>query len=370
MTMKKFRTVDLFCGGGGLSQGLQNAGFDVVAAFDWWQPAINFYNQNITGHSAYRQDLSDVESSVERISKWKPAVIVGGPPCQDFSSAGKRDESGGRAELTTAYAQIVCKIRPQLFIMENVDRAIKANIYQKALNLFADAGYHLTIAILDASLCGAPQKRKRVVVVGSLKEPSVSLTDIYKEMQSDKPMTIRDYLGNSIDIDFYYRHPRSYARRGIFSIDEPSPTVRGVNRPIPSGYPGHPGDAAPVTTKNLRPLTTKERSLIQTFPAEWVMVGAKSEVEQIIGNAVPVKLGEFVGRAIIRADAKDPFVKSPSPTDSFTPSPEPPTIRQPFFVFEQRCRYSSSDNGICIKRAAGKPSKTVKACYARMKDDG
>ena len=102
--MNKFRTVDLFCGGGGLSQGLQNAGFDIVAAFDCWQPAINFYNQNILGHSAYQQDLSNVRASVERISKWKPAVIVGGPPCQDFSSAGKRDEGGGRAELTTAYA--------------------------------------------------------------------------------------------------------------------------------------------------------------------------------------------------------------------------------------------------------------------------
>ena len=264
--MNKFRTVDLFCGGGGLSQGLQNAGFDIVAAFDWWQPAINFYNQNITGHSAYRQDLSDVDASVERIFKWKPSVIVGGPPCQDFSSAGKRDERGGRAELTTAYARIVCAIRPQLFVMENVDRAVKAKIYREALGIFEEAGYHLTIAILDASLCGAPQKRKRVVVVGSLRMPKVSLTDIYKEMQSDKPMTIRDYLGDSLGIDFYYRHPRSYARRGIFSIDEPSPTVRGVNRPIPNGYPGHPGDAAPVTTKNLRPLTTKERSLIQTFP--------------------------------------------------------------------------------------------------------
>lgn len=368
--MNKFRTVDLFCGGGGLSQGLQNAGFDIVAAFDWWQPAINFYNQNITGHSAYRQDLSDVESSVERISKWGPSVIVGGPPCQDFSSAGKRDESGGRAELTTAYAQIVCKVRPQLFIMENVDRAIKASIYQKALNLFADAGYHLTIAILDASLCGAPQKRKRVVVVGSLQKTSVSLTDIYKEMQSEKPMTIRDYLGNSLGIDFYYRHPRSYARRGIFSIDEPSPTVRGVNRPIPSGYPGHPGDAAPVTTKNLRPLTTKERSLIQTFPAEWVMVGAKSEVEQIIGNAVPVKLGEFVGRAIMRADAKDPLVRNLSKTDSSMPSPEPPTIRQPFFVFEQKCKYSPFGDGIYIKRNASKMPKTVKAHYTSKKGNG
>ena len=359
--MNKFRTVDLFCGGGGLSQGLQNAGFDVVAAFDWWQPAINFYNQNITGHSAYRQDLSDVEASVERIRKWKPAVIVGGPPCQDFSSAGKRDEGGGRAELTTAYAGIVCSVRPQLFIMENVDRALKARTYQKALNMFADAGYHLTIAVLDASLCGVPQKRKRVVVVGTLKESSVSLTDIYREMQSEKPMTIRDYLGDSLGIDFYYRHPRSYARRGIFSIDEPSPTVRGVNRPIPSGYPGHPGDAAPVTTKNLRPLTTKERSLIQTFPGEWTMVGAKSEVEQIIGNAVPVKLGEFVGRAIKKADALEPLVSRSARAAGRIKPGASKTASRPFTVFEQRSKYLPAASQIVIERKPVNRPKPAKA---------
>ena len=94
--MNKFRTVDLFCGGGGLSQGLQNAGFDIVAAFDAWNPAVDFYNQNIKGHFAYNQDLSDTDDAVRQIMQWHPSVIVGGPPCQDFSSAGKRDENGGK----------------------------------------------------------------------------------------------------------------------------------------------------------------------------------------------------------------------------------------------------------------------------------
>ena len=339
--MNKFRTVDLFCGGGGLSQGLQNAGFDIVASFDFWIPAIDFYNQNIKGHSAYQQDLSNVEESVERIRKWKPSVIVGGPPCQDFSSAGKRDENGGRAELTIAYARIVTAIRPQLFVMENVDRALKALTYKQAIKIFADAGYHMTIAVLDASLCGVPQKRKRVVVVGSLKEPAKSLVEVYRQMQSDTPMTIRDYLGDSLGIDYYYRHPRSYARRGVFSIDEPSPTVRGVNRPIPGGYAGHPGDAAPVNTPNLRPLTTKERSLIQTFPREWELVGAKSEVEQIIGNAVPVKLGEFIGNAIKEVDRASAIVTLPRKGVVYDVPDEACRPVQELMVFEQAARYTT-----------------------------
>lgn len=339
--MNKFRTVDLFCGGGGLSQGLQDAGFDVVAAFDFWNPAIDFYNQNIKGHSAYQQDLSNVEDSIARIRKWNPSVIVGGPPCQDFSSAGKRDENGGRAELTTAYAGIVTAIRPQLFIMENVDRALKSATYREAIKTFSNAGYHMTIAILDASLCGVPQKRKRVVVVGSLKKPTRSLVEIYQSMQSDRPMTVRDYLGDALDIDYYYRHPRSYARRGVFSVDEPSPTVRGVNRPIPKGYAGHAGDAAPITTPNLRPLTTKERSLIQTFPRKWNLVGAKSDVEQIVGNAVPVKLGEFVGRAVKELDRTDRIVIPQERNVMYQTPDETCRPVQELMVFEPTAEYAA-----------------------------
>jgi DNA (cytosine-5)-methyltransferase 1 len=110
-------------------------------------------------------------------------------------------------------------------------------------------------------------------------------------------MTIYDYLGKSLGLEYYYRHPRSYMRRGIFSIHEPSPTVRGVNRPIPKTYNRHSGD--PVEINNdLRPLTTIERSYLQTFPENFIFSGTKTELEQIIGNAVPVKLGEFVANCI------------------------------------------------------------------------
>ncbi|OKH44223.1 DNA (cytosine-5-)-methyltransferase, partial [Calothrix sp. HK-06] len=99
-----------------------------------------------------------------------------------------------------------------------------------------------------------------------------------------------------------YRHPRTYQRRGIFSIDEPSPTIRSVNRPVPKSYRGHPGDAAPISS-NLRPLTTIERSYIQTFPKDFIFDEqnqSKTDLEQMIGNAVPVKLAEFVARCLLQ----------------------------------------------------------------------
>jgi DNA (cytosine-5)-methyltransferase 1 len=111
-------------------------------------------------------------------------------------------------------------------------------------------------------------------------------------------MTVRDYFGKNIDTNYYYRHPRNYSRRAIYSIDEASPAIRGVNRPIPKGYPGHPGDPVAVS-ESVRPLTTLERSQIQTFPKDFVRAGNKTEIEQMIGNAVPANLAKFVALAII-----------------------------------------------------------------------
>lgn len=321
-----------------MSQGLAEAGLDVVAAFDCWQPAIDFYNCNMHGHSAYKCDLSDVQAALSVLSPMNPLIVAGGPPCQDFSSAGKRDENGGRANLTISYAQIVTLLRPQLFIMENVDRALKSKTYKDALRIFSAAGYSMSIAVLDAALCGVPQKRKRAIVVGSLKKPEIPLEDIYKSMQSRTPMTVRDYLGDGLGIEYYYRHPRSYARRGIFSIDEPSPTIRGVNRPLPKGYKGHPGDACRVDFPGLRALTTKERSLIQTFPQEWKMNGNKSDLEQIIGNAVPVKLAAFVGKAILRYCETNGLIDESKNGADYSP-PKLKSAIQEFFVFEQKSEY-------------------------------
>ena len=128
---------------------------------------------------------------------------------------------------------------------------------------------------------------------------------------SDHEMTVAEYFGDKLDIKYYYRHPRSYVRRGIFSVDEPSATIRGVNRPIPQGYQPHPGD--PVhSTEGIRPLTTKERSMIQTFPEDFSFDGTKTDVEQMIGNAVPVNLGFFVADAIFRysGEERKPFLRT------------------------------------------------------------
>lgn len=316
--------VDLFAGCGGLSLGFQNAGINIVAAFEFWDIAAECYGKNFT-HPVFQTDLSDVHSAIEQIKTFSPDLIIGGPPCQDFSHAGKRVEAL-RASLTESYAKIIDGIRPKYFVMENVDRAEKSKAFEKARGIFKNAGYGLTQIVLDASKCGVPQKRKRFFCIGALGKEDNFMKENIENGISERATTLRDYFGDTLDFEYYYRHPRNYNRRAIFSIDEPAPTMRGVNRPVPKGYPGHPNDACPVS-EGIRALTTLERSLIQTFPVSYKWCGNKTEMEQMIGNAVPVKLAEYVASNLINyiklqeavEENKESFVSWLVDVQNFTP---------------------------------------------------
>lgn len=199
--------------------------------------------------------------------------------------------------LTVRYGEAIAQCMPQIVVMENVPRVRSSIVFGQIRDILKDRGYGLTEMLLDASRCGVPQARKRFFMVGCLGADDGFLDKMLIERLSERQMTIRDYLGDSLGIDYYFRIPRSYDRRAIFSIDEPAMTIRGVDRPIPPNYKLHPNDAAPLN--KTRCLTPKERSLIQTFPVEFEFFGTKTDVNQMIGNAVPVKMAEFVARAVV-----------------------------------------------------------------------
>ncbi|WP_212904536.1 DNA cytosine methyltransferase [Clostridium polyendosporum] len=293
------KIIDLFCGCGGFSLGMEKAGYKVIAAYDNWEPAISVYKKNFK-HPIYNIDLQNIsKDDIKSMKDLKPEIVIGGPPCQDYSSAGNRDESGGRADLTISFANIIAEIKPQYFIMENVNDIKKYNTLKKAKDIFINSKYGLTEVVLDASYYEVPQARKRYFLIGELNGENNALEKILKSNKSLKRMTVRDYLGNDLGIESYYRHPRSYNRRGVFSIDEPSPTIRGVNRPIPPTYKKHPGDRC-ENIEDVRALTTIERSYIQTFPKDFKFDGTKTNLEQMIGNAVPVNLAKHVGECLLK----------------------------------------------------------------------
>ena len=290
------RVVDLFSGCGGMSLGLEQAGFDVVGAFDNWDPAIAIYRENFH-HPIFKADLSNEEAN-DAVKQLQPDLIAGGPPCQDYSIAGKRT-LGKRANLTIRFAEIVTTVMPTWVIFENVYNIERFKTLPEMKKILSDAGYGLSSMVLDASRCGVPQKRQRFFLVGKLGEKDGFLDSTLRGGLSVKQMTVRDYLGDSLHTQFYYMHPRSYNRRAVFSVDEPASTIRGINRPIPDNYKRHPADKAAIGD-GVRALTTRERGLLQTFPANFALPGAKTDVELAIGNAVPPNLAQYVANCIIR----------------------------------------------------------------------
>lgn len=274
-----------------MTLGFKNAGFDVVAAFDNWKPAVEVYKANFN-HPITLIDLGE-EEALDLINKENPDVIIGGPPCQDFSIAGGRDFNGNRANLTLRFAEIVINTTPSYFVMENVYNIEGTPVLNRVLEQFSNAGYGLTHGVFDASLMNVPQKRKRYFVIGELGGENEGLRSLIKKHLAKESLTVREYLGDKLKTDFYYMHPRSYARRAVFSVDEPSATVRGVNRPIPQTYKFHKADAAKSFDK-IRALNSTERGLLQTFPEDFIFLGPKTSVEQMIGNAVPVNMANFI----------------------------------------------------------------------------
>lgn len=304
--LSDLRVVDLFAGCGGLSCGFKLAGYTIAAAYDSWQAAIDCYRDNFQSHSIFELDLSDVKRASSVIAEQTPDIIIGGPPCQDFSQAGKRIENE-RAALTKCFAEIIVAVSPNFFVMENVARAQQSSVYQEVREMLKEAGYGITEIVLDASLYDVPQRRKRFFAIGGKTLADGELTNALEARENLIPLTIRKAYPN-FPISHYYRHPRSYARRAIFSIDEPAPTIRGVNRPRPKTYQTHPKDTS--KDPSVRSLSPKERSLIQTFPEDYKFNHkCTADIDQMIGNAVPVNLAKAVAEVL----AQNALGGSPDP---------------------------------------------------------
>lgn len=290
------RVADLFCGCGGLSSGFQSADHKIVFASDAWSRACLVYDANFD-HASRKLDLSDIIEAAFAVSRESPEVIVGGPPCQDFSVAGLRTEAAN-ADLTIAFAEIVRACRPLWFVMENVPAAASSRAWAIARRRLRAAGYGLTELALDASLYGVPQLRKRAFMIGRMDENEGFLDEDIQDQKADRPLTVREYLGNEFGVECYYRHPRHWGRRAIYSIDEPAATIRSTNRLIPPKYRAHPLDAAPIDS--VKPLNCFQRARLQTFLRDFVFDKSLtlSDVDMMIANAVPVRLAQILADCI------------------------------------------------------------------------
>jgi DNA (cytosine-5)-methyltransferase 1 len=339
------RFVDLFCGAGGLSYGMSLAGHEPVAAFDCWEPAIRVFNANVGrhgGHPGIRAtlaDLSDFDSAMEAIGRVRDIdMIVGGPPCQDFSTAnGYRAVESGRTDLTATFAQIVAAVRPRAFIMENVANVVNSPAFGRALGHYDAGGYTTYFVVMDAADCGMAQRRKRCIVLGTQGRGEQGRLDLARLLslvaaRREAPISVEECFlrqGHTFEGgNHYYQHPLNYGKRAIHSIKATSPTIRGINRGMPSNYQERvDGLEAKIgrrevingmqAPKGLRNLTTEERGMLQGFPKDWdwTVAGTKTAREKAVGNAVPAGMAARVGLALADWDAgrEAPHLTSPAP---------------------------------------------------------
>jgi DNA (cytosine-5)-methyltransferase 1 len=171
MAEEKYTVLDLFCGCGGLSLGFEKAGYDVLLGIDIWKDALETYKFNHHNSNVLCADMSSlkgVEVSSFLDGK-KVDVIIGGPPCQGFSIAGKRIVDDERNKLYKGFVRMVAYFKPRAFVMENVPNILSIGggvVKQSILEDFQELGYNVETRVLLASDYGVPQNRRRAVFVG------------------------------------------------------------------------------------------------------------------------------------------------------------------------------------------------------------
>jgi len=312
---KKINVLDLFCGCGGMSKGLTDAGLNVIAGIDIWDKAINSYKQNFE-HTSICADLKKLspEKFQELYNKDnKPIdVIVGGPPCQGFSIAGKRDINDPRNSLFMEFLKYLNYFKPNMFLMENVIGilSMKTQNNEKVIDIIVnllEVNYNIIVCKLYASDFGVPQNRRRVIIIGIRKNLGKKLSEpepTIKKIENRIPVKLILLPQKEIDESYYLSEK---ALEGIKAKKEKSKINKNgfgaqyldLDKPsftIPARYWKDGYDAlVKYSDKRIRRLTILELKRIQSFPDNYIIEGSKKDIIMQIGNAVACKFAKELG---------------------------------------------------------------------------
>ena len=343
--MTRPRILDLFCGCGGMSLGFEAAGFEIALAIDTWTDAIKTYNHNHASPVGEVMDIKNLDDQrIDSLLKDGPITgVIGGPPCQGFSTVGTRDVKDQRNHLYMEYYRVVEKIRPPFFVIENVQGMLtlaKGALRDDVVKRFSALGYTVRHALLNAKDFGVPQHRKRVFFVGLLDGefefpdganiPQVTT----REALSDLP--ILDVEHEKVH-EFDYPQPPSsdyqrYIRGSSKRISQHLITMhteqtKSIIAMIPDGgkirdlpreyweirkfnkaFQRMPSDGVSATVdtghrnyfhyEQNRIPTARENARLQSFKDDWKPQGTKTSQYKQIGNAVPPLLAEHIAKRL------------------------------------------------------------------------
>jgi len=333
--------VDLFCGAGGLTCGLQSGGIKVSAGYDI-DAAAQYAYENNNNSDFILKDVAEVraEEINERFKGAKYSLLAGCAPCQPFSSyTNTVKEKDDKWKLLRHFSRLIQSVGPDLVTMENVPNLERQGVFKEFLNNLERHGYHYDYKVLSCPDYGIPQSRRRLVLVASKIKPieiippthkraeyktvqqaishlpvlsagqqdaedplhmASRLTPLnMKRIQHSKPGgTWRDWpddlIANCHKKGSGKTFPGVYGR---MSWDKPSPTITTQCYGFGNGRFGHP--------QQDRGLSLREAAILQTFPHNYVFApeGTRLKMRQVgtlIGNAVPVRLGEVIAETMIK----------------------------------------------------------------------
>lgn len=322
----QYTYIDLFSGAGGLSLGFDKAGFINMFALDKDSESCKTYRYNFPTHHLIETDISALTNSDIKnfVNHRQIDVIIGGPPCQGFSMAGRPGRlfiEDPRNKLFKEFARIVALLKPKIFVMENVARLYSHNngaTRKEILHTFQSLGYTVECQVCDMAQYGVPQHRNRIIFIGNLNCKQITFpapsTSDFKTVQdaisslpvlragenSDIPnhnamhhsaqmlekMSFVKEGGNRLDIPVQIRPLSGDSRKYIrYDRNKPSICITGDMRKV-------------FHYEQNRALTVRELARLQSFPDDFVFLGNHISQQQQVGNAVPPKFAESLAYTI------------------------------------------------------------------------
>jgi DNA (cytosine-5)-methyltransferase 1 len=338
-----FRLIDLFSGAGGMSLGFRDEGVEPVLALDNDAAAVETHKLNFGGEA----HCADIEAWLKTADVPEADVVIGGPPCQGFSLLNKKRDGDRRRALWEPYLEIAHRSNARVFVMENVAELFRSPELIAICAKAAEYGFTTKAEIVNAADYGAPQTRKRTIVVGwrNVSEPDFPPRPTHadpnkrlnlppwrtvKQAIGDLPKPIGTEIGVGAPIDLHFgRMPtaRSIARYKSVPVggnrfdlfrnapeltpdcwvrkttggtdlfgrlwwDRPSVTIRTEFFKPEKGRYLHPDQH--------RPITHREAARLMGFPDDFRFYGSKTEIARQIGNAVPPPLAGSLARMVVR----------------------------------------------------------------------
>jgi len=334
--------IDLFCGCGGLSYGFIEAGFDVLLGVDNWKDAITTFENTHKNAKGIVADLfKETPKEIAKKTGIKNTdIIIGGPPCQGFSIAGKRIIDDERNKLYKSFVSFVELYQPKVFLMENVPNIVSMGqgiVKENIIKDFEKLGYTVVYKVLLASDYGVPQNRRRAFFVGTKNKTEF----IFPEPMIKNPITTKEAISdlpeNSIkDGSKYKNEPKSDYQEFIrkksncvynHEITNHSEQTTSIISLVPDGgnYKDLPRELQQTRNVNIawtrlnskkpsltidtghrhhfhykfnRVPTVRESARIQSFPDTFVFLGSKTSQYKQVGNAVPPILAKELAKEI------------------------------------------------------------------------